>query len=684
MELSTKAIDIKGIGPKTVELYKKLGLNEAEDFLYYYPRDYMQYTIPVKPEEKYVGEIIFFRATVAKQPLLRRAGRLQIVSATLVSEGTEIRAVWFHMPYLTKSLKAGTTYVFRARLEKKGNLFSVEQPLIFGKDKFAALENTLQPIYPLTKGLSNQSLIKTIRYILDNVNISDQLNIESPSGKITKMQAVSSIHFPKNIEELKAARKKLVFEEFFLFLLKLKLLKKDNEENINDFEIYPSANAERIIEKLPYELTGAQNRVWKEVSDEITGHKSMSRLIQGDVGSGKTIIALLSAIMVADSGYQCAIMAPTEILATQHFEAVSKMIRDNNLKYKAVLLTGSQNAKTRRETLADIESGDAKIVIGTHALFQEKVIYNNLALVVTDEQHRFGVKQRETLNSKNRICPHTLVMSATPIPRTLAIILYGDLDISVIDEIPKQRLPIKNCVVNTDYREKAYQFIEKEISMSHQAYIICPLVEESEGLEAENVIDYTNKIRERFAGNENIRIAYLHGKMKPQEKNSVMDSFYKNEIQILVSTTVVEVGVNVPNATVMLIENAERFGLAQLHQLRGRIGRGNSQSYCIFMSANRSENTMKRLDILNKSNDGFKIAEEDLKQRGPGELFGLRQSGDINFALGDIYDDSDVLKEAAMAVDKLLREDSQLLSGKNQELLRYLNDYSERVYHTVL
>lgn len=684
MELSTKAIDIKGIGPKTVELYEKLGLSEAEDFLYYYPRDYMQYTIPVKPSEEYVGEIIFFRATVAKQPLLRRAGRLQIVSAILVCEGIEIRTVWFHMPYLTKSLKAGTTYVFRARLEKKGNLFSVEQPLIINEDKFAALENTLQPIYPLTKGLSNQSLIKTIRYILDNVHVDDKFNINSSSDKITKMQALYSIHFPQNTEELKSARNKLVFEEFFMFLLKLKLLREDNESNVNDFNIYPSANTKRIIEKLPYDLTDAQKRVWNEISNELMGRRSMSRLIQGDVGSGKTIIALLCAIMVADSGYQCAIMAPTEILAAQHFESVSKMIRDNDLKYKAVLLTGSQNAKTRRETLSDIESGAARIIIGTHALFQEKVIYKDLALVITDEQHRFGVKQRETLSGKNTVCPHTLVMSATPIPRTLAIILYGDLDISVIDEVPKRRLPIKNCVVNTDYRETAYKFIEKEIAKSHQAYIICPLVEESEGLEAENVIDYTARLRERFAGNENIQIAYLHGKMKAKEKNSVMDSFYKNEIQILVSTTVVEVGVNVPNATVMLIENAERFGLAQLHQLRGRIGRGDSQSYCIFMSANRADRTMKRLDILNKSNDGFKIAEEDLKQRGPGELFGLRQSGDINFTLGDIYNDSEILKEAAMAVDRLIKDDPGALLSKNGDLMQCLNEYSERVYHTVL
>lgn len=636
----------------------------------------MKYDSPTSVSEEHIGELIFFRATVCRQPLLRRAGRLQIVTATLISNEHEIRAVWFHMPYLTKSLKAGTEYIFRGRLEKKGNLLSVEQPLIFTEDKYIELQDTLQPIYSLTKGLSNQSLIKTVKYVLDNVLIPDSV-IKDLAGTIDKKNALRAIHFPKDVEELRKARKKLVFEEFFLFLLKLKLLKEDNANNTNNFNIYPSANTVRIIEKLPYELTGAQKKVWDEISSELTLNRSMSRLVQGDVGSGKTIIAMLSAIMVADSGYQCAIMAPTEILATQHFETISKMIKDNNLKYRAVLLTGSLNTKNRREALNEIENGEAKIIIGTHALFQEKVIYNNLALVVTDEQHRFGVKQRETLGNKNDVCPHTLVMSATPIPRTLAMILYGDLDISIIDEVPKLRLPIKNCVVNTDYRETAYKFMEKEINLGHQVYVICPLVEESEGLEGENVIDYTSKLRERFSNNDNIRISYLHGKMKPKEKNDVMEAFYRNEVQILVSTTVVEVGVNVPNATVMLIENAERFGLAQLHQLRGRIGRGGSQSYCIFMSAGRSDKTMKRLEILNKSNDGFKIAEEDLKQRGPGELFGVRQSGDVSFALGDIYSDSDVLMEAAQAVDRFLK-------NQDDDVIKYLDEYSARIYHTVL
>lgn len=682
MELNTKAIDIKGIGPKTVELYHKLGLDEAEDFLYYYPRDYMKYDPLIEVCDDFLGEIVYFRATVCKQPLLRRTGRLQIVTTTLLANRTEIRAVWFHMPYLTKSLKAGSNYVFRARLDKKGNVYNVEQPLILQEIKYLELRNTLQPIYHLTKGLSNQALTKTVKCVLDNVEIPENIKFVDFAEGISKKEAISSIHFPKDMDALIRARKKLVFEEFFLFLLKLKLLKEENTQNINDFTVYPSANTNRIIEKLPYELTNAQKRVWGEISDDLTKTRSMSRLVQGDVGSGKTIIAFLSAVMVADSGYQCAIMAPTEILATQHFEALSKIIKENDLKYKAVLLTGSLSAKAKKERYDLIESGQAKIVIGTHALFQEKVVYDKLALVITDEQHRFGVKQREMLSKKNSVCPHTLVMSATPIPRTLAIILYGDLDVSIIDEVPKRRLPIKNCVVNTDYREKAYKFIEKEISLGHQAYVICPLVEESEGLEAEDVVNYSLKLREHFSGNENIRISYLHGKMRPQDKNSIMDAFYKNEIQILVSTTVVEVGVNVPNATVMLIENAERFGLAQLHQLRGRIGRGESQSYCIFMSANRSDKTMKRLDILNKSNDGFKIAEEDLKTRGPGELFGVRQSGDISFLLGDIYNDSDVLIEASRAVDKLLGDENAL--DEKTDIIKYLNEYSDRVYHTVL
>ena len=401
----------------------------------------------------------------------------------------------------------------------------------------------------------------------------------------------------------------------------------------------------------------------------------MSRLVQGDVGSGKTIIAFLAMILSCENGYQSALMVPTEVLAKQHYESFMRLLKQQGLDFCTVLLTGSNTAKEKREIYAKIASGEAQIIIGTHALIQEKVIYKNLSLVITDEQHRFGVKQRESLAERGNP-PNVLVMSATPIPRTLAIILYGDLDISVIDELPAKRLPIKNCVVDISYRPKAYSFIQKQVQEGRQVYIICPMVEESEGLDAENVLDYTAKIKSVFPSD--IQIEYLHGKMKASEKNQIMERFAANKIQILVSTTVVEVGVNVPNATVMMVENAERFGLAQLHQLRGRVGRGEHQSYCIFVQGNKEDTTSKRLEILNKSNDGFYIAGEDLKLRGPGDLFGIRQSGVMEFRIGDIYNDSSILKSASEAASEILSLDPDLTLPQNQLLKEQLQILTNR------
>ena len=405
----------------------------------------------------------------------------------------------------------------------------------------------------------------------------------------------------------------------------------------------------------------------------MSGHKLMSRLVQGDVGSGKTVIAFLAMILSAENGFQSALMVPTEVLANQHYEGFLNLMEEQKItSCRPVLLTGSTTAKQKREIYQKIADGEVNIIIGTHALIQEKVEYKNLGLVITDEQHRFGVRQREALTTRGNP-PHVLVMSATPIPRTLAIILYGDLDISIIDELPAKRLPIKNCVVGTAYRPKAYSFIEKQVHAGRQAYVICPMVEESEGLDAENVTDYAEKLREALP--EDIRIEILHGKMKPKEKNKIMESFASGEIQILVSTTVVEVGVNVPNATVMMVENAERFGLAQLHQLRGRVGRGEHQSYCIFIQGNSEEDTSKRLKILNESNDGFFIAGEDLKLRGPGDLFGIRQSGLMEFKIGDIYNDAGILKDASETAGEILALDFDLCLPQHELLKARLLDY---------
>ena len=430
---------------------------------------------------------------------------------------------------------------------------------------------------------------------------------------------------------------------------------------------------EEIIEGLPYDLTGAQKNVWHEIERDLSGHKLMSRLVQGDVGSGKTVIAFLSMVLSAENGFQSALIVPTEVLANQHYEGFLKLMEEQNLtSCHPVLLTGSTTARQKREIYQKIASGEVNVIIGTHALIQEKVEYKNLGLVITDEQHRFGVRQREALTTRGNP-PHVLVMSATPIPRTLAIILYGDLDISIIDELPAKRLPIKNCVVGTAYRPRAYSFIEKQVQMGRQAYVICPMVEESEGLDAENVTDYARKLQEVLPGE--IRVEILHGKMKPKEKNRIMEAFASGEIQVLVSTTVVEVGVNVPNATVMMVENAERFGLAQLHQLRGRVGRGEHQSYCIFIQGNNEEDTSKRLKILNESNDGFYIAGEDLKLRGPGDLFGIRQSGLMEFKIGDIYNDAGILKNASEAAGEILTLDFDLRLPQHEALKERLMGY---------
>ena len=418
-------------------------------------------------------------------------------------------------------------------------------------------------------------------------------------------------------------------------------MKEKKERSRNQFPIHPSEEIEVFLKKLPYELTNAQKKVWEQLQKDMAGTHTMARLIQGDVGSGKTIIAVLSLMSVAFCGWQGAMMAPTEVLARQHFDSITEMFEQYEIPLKVELLTGSMTAKEKRLAYGRIESGQAQIIVGTHALIQEKVTYANLALVVTDEQHRFGVKQREQFAGKGEL-PHILVMSATP---------------------------IKNCVVDTSYRKTAYQFIRRQVAEGRQCYVICPMVEESEHLEAENVIDYAEKLQGELG--EDIIVDFLHGKMKQSQKDEIMERFGKNESQVLVSTTVIEVGINVPNATVMMIENAERFGLAQLHQLRGRVGRGNYQSYCIFMSGSKGKETKERLEILNRSNDGFYIANEDLKLRGPGDLFGIRQSGLMDFRLGDVFQDAKILQRANEAADWILKNGK----GLEEEACRNLKEH---------
>lgn len=667
---------LKGVGEKTEKLFWKVGIYDTDDLLHYYPRNYDEYETPVDIAELKEGTVQAVSAAVCSGVYVNSVRGRQIISVNIADQSGKFPVVWFNLPYLKKTLRKGSWFVFRGRIVRKQGKLEMEHPEIFTPSAYEEILHHLQPVYGLTAGLSNKTVVKMITQLLESVPMQSEYLPEEFRERYELADinyALRTIHFPPNKEELLVSRKRLVFDEFFLFILSVRKMKEKTEETPNCFPVRETWLTEEIIERLPYSLTGAQLNAWHEIERDLAGRRMMSRLVQGDVGSGKTILAFLAICLVADNGYQAALMAPTEVLARQHHEGFQKLMEEQNLSFPTVLLTGSDTAREKRLAYAKIASGEALVIIGTHALIQEKVEYANLALVITDEQHRFGVKQREALTTRGNP-PNVLVMSATPIPRTLAIILYGDLDISVIDELPARRLPIKNCVVNTSYRPKAYSFIERQVREGRQAYVICPMVEESEGMEAENVLDYTEKLRENLSSD--IRIEYLHGKMKAKEKNVVMEAFAQGEIQVLVSTTVVEVGVNVPNATVMMVENAERFGLAQLHQLRGRVGRGEYQSYCIFMQGNQ-EQVSKRLEILNKSNDGFYIAGEDLKLRGPGDLFGIRQSGDMEFKIGDIYNDSAILTKASEAADEILALDPELDLEQNRFLKERLGSYGQ-------
>ena len=673
---------LKGVGEKTEKLFQKVGIYDTDDLLHYYPRNYDEYETPVDIAELKEETVQAVSAAVCSGVYVNSVRGRQIISVNIADQSGKFPVVWFNLPYLKKTLRKGSWFVFRGRIVRKQGKLEMEHPEIFTPSAYEEILHNLQPIYGLTAGLSNKTVVKMVTQLLETLPMQSEYLPEELKERYRLADinyALKTIHFPKNKEELLVSRKRLVFDEFLLFIISVRRMKEKAEETPNCFPVKETWLTEEVIERLPYSLTNAQLNAWHEIERDLAGRTMMSRLVQGDVGSGKTILAFLAMFLVADNGYQAALMAPTEVLARQHYEGFLKLMEEQGLSFPTVLLTGSDTAKEKRIAYERSASGEAAIIIGTHALIQEKVEYANLALVITDEQHRFGVKQREALTTRGNP-PNVLVMSATPIPRTLAIILYGDLDISVIDELPAKRLPIKNCVVNTSYRPKAYSFIEKQVRQGRQAYVICPMVEESEGMDAENVLDYTQKLKENLPSD--IRIEYLHGKMKPKEKNRVMESFAAGEIQVLVSTTVVEVGVNVPNATVMMVENAERFGLAQLHQLRGRVGRGEYQSYCIFIQGNQDQ-ISKRLEILNKSNDGFYIAGEDLKLRGPGDLFGIRQSGDMEFRIGDIYNDSTILKEASEAAEEILSLDPELDLEQHRSLRERMEHYSQNATENI-
>lgn len=662
--------ELKGIGEKTEQLFARAGITDTSQLLLYYPRSYDVFREPVRIREIEEEGIYTLYLSVFSDVEQKSLKKLTITTVFAVDEeGSRIKLTWFNMPFIKSSLRRGFRYMVRGRVIYKGSLVSMEQPKLYTMAEYEEKLHYVQPVYPLVKGLTNNMVIKAVKqcFALEK----DMEGLEYlPSALRERYElmplsdAVKFIHFPRGREELARARERLVFDEFFGFMMRLLRLKGSREVLANECFITEREETKRLMEELPFELTAPQKKAYEEIMGDLSGCRVMNRLIQGDVGSGKTIVAVLALANAVLSGFQGAMMVPTEVLAKQHYDYMRQLFSEHHMDIRPVLLVGSMSAGAKRSIQEMIRTGEADIVIGTHALIQNKVEYHRLGLVITDEQHRFGVNQRIMLAKKGGH-PHVCVMSATPIPRTLAIILYGDLDISIIDAMPAGRLPVKNAVVDISYRPNAYRFILNEAAKGHQAYVICPMVEDSEVSESENVTDYTAQLQKDLPG---LRIEGLHGQMSAEMKNEIMERFAAGTTQVLVSTTVIEVGINVPNATVMLIENAEKFGLAQLHQLRGRVGRGKAQSYCIFVSTSKKQETKERLNIIGSSNDGFYIAEQDLKLRGPGDFFGIRQSGDMSFQLADIYADAPVLKKAKDCADYILE------NGLENTLKKTFND----------
>lgn len=670
MEKNLSVRNIKGIGEKTEKLLKKLNIETVEDLVHHYPRCYMAYPDPIDVSDMKTGQRCSVRCEIVSPVHLKATGKLKICTCLGADQSGQIFFRWFNMPYLRNSLKQGQTYVFTGTPVYKNGRMMIEQPEYCIEEKYEKMMETYQPVYPLTAGLSNKTIQKAQSAVFEDFIAEEFLpeTVRQYYDLTGEDQAIHEIHFPSGTEQLVEARKRIIFDEFFRFFSALKLMKEKEHQALNHYVIQMDEGIREFIDQLPYELTGAQKKTLQDIRHDMAGTMAMNRLIQGDVGSGKTIVAMIALYAAVRNGYQGALMAPTEVLAEQHYDSFRKMLESRGVRIG--LLTGSMKAAEKKQVKQLCESGELDIVIGTHAVIQDDVHFHNLALVVTDEQHRFGVKQRDAFMKKG-MEPHVLVMSATPIPRTLGMILYRDLDVSIMNELPASRLPIKNCVVNQNYRMTAWDFIRKQVAEGHQAYVICPMIEESETMDLENVTAYASMLAQNLP--PSICVQALNGKMSPAEKTETMEAFASNEIQVLVSTTVVEVGIDVPNATVMLIENAERFGLAQLHQLRGRVGRGKSQSYCIFISGSDQKEAMERLSVVGKSNDGFYIANEDLKLRGPGEFFGTKQSGTMNFALGDIYKNADIMKSAAEAVDYLKTTDYNFMKIHQYSLENDLN-----------
>ncbi len=658
-DLNTDVRYIKGIGEQRAKALGKLGIATLRDLISYFPRAYDDRTQLRRIADLVPGETAGVAAMVASPPTISHIRRgLDLVKLRAVDDTGTLDVTFFNQAWLKNNLHQGETYVFYGRAE--GSLFrrQMSNPVVETEGR-REITGRIVPIYPLTAGVSQLILSRSIRQgltacadILPDV-LPDQVRREHQLCRIE--YAYENIHFPESAEALDLARRRLAFEELFLFTIGLDRLRQRRE--VVHVPPCGGVDMEPFYSALPFTLTDAQRRCVEEALADMRSGTPMNRLVQGDVGSGKTMVAAACVVLCVKNSRQAALMAPTEILAQQHYHGLAPLLE--NLGIRCALLTGSTSAKTKKSIAAQLESGEIDFAIGTHALITGSVVYQNLGLVVTDEQHRFGVAQRADLAAKGDH-PHILVMSATPIPRTLALILYGDLDVSVIDQLPPGRQPVETFAVTSRYHQRVYNFIRKLVGEGRQAYIVCPMVEENEELpdERKAVTEYAKKLQAEVF--PDLKVAFVHGKMKPKEKDAVMAAFAAHETDILVSTTVIEVGVDVPNAAVMVIENAERFGLSQLHQLRGRVGRGKHQSYCILISDNQNEETRQRLKVMTKTSDGFKIAEEDLRLRGPGDFFGQRQHGLPGLKVADLGCDTKLLQEAQEAARKLLAEDPDL------------------------
>lgn len=653
---------LKGVGEKRAQCYERLGIASVYSLLRFYPRDYIDYSAPVAIRDSVSGETCVIRAIVTKKGGEQRIRKgLSLFKIFVTDEISDMAVTIFNSRFAADALKIGESYLFYGKVT--GNLLRREMsaPLILRESAGAVM----QPVYPLTEGLTNKmvsaNMEQALAFLPDNRKDYLEESLRRRYGLCSIGEALRNIHFPQSAKELAAAKRRLVFEELLTLALGLSRMREQSRAGTSIH--IPAPDLSPFTSSLAFELTGAQKRCTAEALADLNGDVPMNRLLQGDVGSGKTMVAGALAYAAACAGYQSAVMAPTEILAKQHYNTFSKLLDPLGIPVK--LLVGSLTAKQKKEVRQQLAEGEIKLVVGTHAILQEDTAFQRLGLVITDEQHRFGVAQRGQLASKGEQ-PHVLVMSATPIPRTLALLIYGDLDISVLDELPGGRKPIETYHISGAKRERAYRFVREHLDAGRQAYLVCPIIEENDTLELTSVEEYAKRVQKELL--PGYRVGILHGRLKPADKQDVMERFSSGGLQALIATTVVEVGVDVPNANVMLIENAERFGLSQLHQLRGRVGRGAEQSYCILVSNHRGEETRKRLSVMCQTADGFRIAEEDLKLRGPGDFFGARQHGLPQLKIANMMEDMELLNETKALAAEILAADPELSAPEHHGL----------------